>query len=231
MVTKNAINSDIPIEISKGGTNASSMTNTYGVNYFDGTRLETTTVGTAGQVLTSNGAGSAPTMQALSQNLELVETISFSSTTASVVFDDLPSNTHFVVIIDEVYSTSDDLLVMEVSDDNGSTWETSGYTSGATFWRYNSASLTNQNTTSYFRFGGTSGIGEGHNFCVNIHNINTTNASHLFAEGMLTRGGSYYVMVVGEGPANVNALRFRMTGGGTPTFSSGRFSLYKDLES
>jgi len=55
-----------PIPIANGGTNATSMTNTFGVNYFDGTRIVTTTVGTAGQVLTSNGAGVAPTYQAAS---------------------------------------------------------------------------------------------------------------------------------------------------------------------
>ena len=68
MVTKNSIGSNIPIEISKGGTNASSMTTTDGVVYYDGTRLVTTTVGTATQVLTSNGAGVAPTFQAISSS-------------------------------------------------------------------------------------------------------------------------------------------------------------------
>jgi len=53
----------IPVTIADGGTNATSMTNTDGVVYFDGTKLNTTTVGTAAQVLTSNGAGMAPTFQ------------------------------------------------------------------------------------------------------------------------------------------------------------------------
>ena len=63
MPTKNSINSSIPIEIAKGGTNAISMANTDGVCYFDGTGIVTTTVGTAAQVLTSNGAAVAPTFQ------------------------------------------------------------------------------------------------------------------------------------------------------------------------
>ena len=54
----------IPAVIANGGTNATSFTNTDGVVYFDGTRLVDTTVGTAGQVLTSNGVGMAPTFQA-----------------------------------------------------------------------------------------------------------------------------------------------------------------------
>ena len=49
--------------ISGGGTNQTSMT-TWGVNYFDGTSVNTTGAGTAGYVLTSN-ATSAPTFQPL----------------------------------------------------------------------------------------------------------------------------------------------------------------------
>jgi hypothetical protein len=51
------------LAIAHGGTNATSMANTDGVVYFDGTRLVTTAVGSATQVLTSNGAGVAPTFQ------------------------------------------------------------------------------------------------------------------------------------------------------------------------
>lgn len=54
----------VPVAIANGGTNATSMTTTYGVNYFDGTSIVTTAVGSAGQVLTSNGVGVAPTFQA-----------------------------------------------------------------------------------------------------------------------------------------------------------------------
>lgn len=62
----NTLNIDVtaPLNIAHGGTNATSMTNTDGVVYFDGTRLVTTTVGVATQVLTSNGPGVAPTFQA-----------------------------------------------------------------------------------------------------------------------------------------------------------------------
>lgn len=51
-----------PVSVANGGTNASSLTTTNGTLYFDGTRVVTTTTGTSGQVLTSNGAG-APTYQ------------------------------------------------------------------------------------------------------------------------------------------------------------------------
>jgi hypothetical protein len=53
-----------PLPIARGGTNATSMATADGVVYYDGTRLVTTTAGTATYVLTSNGAGMAPTYQA-----------------------------------------------------------------------------------------------------------------------------------------------------------------------
>lgn len=49
-----------PVSIANGGTNATSMTNSNGVVYFNGTSLVTTTVGTAGQILTSQGVGMPP---------------------------------------------------------------------------------------------------------------------------------------------------------------------------
>lgn len=53
-----------PIIVAEGGTNATTMATTDGVVYYDGTSLVTTAVGTATHVLTSNGAGMAPTFQA-----------------------------------------------------------------------------------------------------------------------------------------------------------------------
>lgn len=55
------VNLDVPVTIAHGGTNAITMTNTFGVNYFDGTSIVTTLVGTMGQILQSNGPGMAPT--------------------------------------------------------------------------------------------------------------------------------------------------------------------------
>lgn len=73
------VNLDIPVTIAHGGTNAITMTNTYGVNYFDGTSIVTTTVGTAGQVLTSNGAGVAPTFQTTTNIVWSVETVDLTA--------------------------------------------------------------------------------------------------------------------------------------------------------
>ena len=94
MPTINSWNSNIPVEISKGGTNATSMANTDGVCYYDGTRLVTTTVGTAGQILTSNGAAVAPTFQAPIPSTcyflayqSATQTFNAGSTSQKVIFD------------------------------------------------------------------------------------------------------------------------------------------------
>ena len=50
--------------IAEGGTNTSSLATTDGTLYFDGSKLVTTATGSASQVLTSNGAGVAPSYQA-----------------------------------------------------------------------------------------------------------------------------------------------------------------------
>lgn len=52
-----------PFPIHSGGTNATSIPNAYGTVYYDGTKLTNTTVGTSGQVLTSQGAGLPPIFQ------------------------------------------------------------------------------------------------------------------------------------------------------------------------
>lgn len=66
MATKNSINSNIPIEITKGGTADASFT-TYAVicggTTGTGPLQSIASVGTSSQILTSNGAAALPTFQ------------------------------------------------------------------------------------------------------------------------------------------------------------------------
>ena len=64
MATNNPANSNAKIN----------ATNANGVAYYDGTSVVTTTVGTSGQVLTSNGTGVAPTFQAASGGVNTFHT-------------------------------------------------------------------------------------------------------------------------------------------------------------
>lgn len=56
----------VPLPIAEGGTNTTSFTETNGVVYFDGTKLESIDPGTTGQFLLSTGAGSPPSFQTVS---------------------------------------------------------------------------------------------------------------------------------------------------------------------
>lgn len=87
MPTINSIGSNIPIEIVKGGTSATSFTNTNGIVYYDGSILNTTSVGTSTHVLTSNGAGVAPTFQAVPSGATNVTAASNLTTQAIVLGD------------------------------------------------------------------------------------------------------------------------------------------------
>ena len=71
------------LPIANGGTNANTMATTYGVNYFDGTSIVTSAVGTAAQVLTSNGVGVAPTFQAASGGASTFHTDGADATEAA----------------------------------------------------------------------------------------------------------------------------------------------------
>lgn len=57
------VNLDIPVTIAHGGTNAIAFGTVDGTVYYDGTSLVTTATGNAGDILTSNGPGLAPSYQ------------------------------------------------------------------------------------------------------------------------------------------------------------------------
>lgn len=222
MVTKNSIDSNIPIEVAKGGTNATSMANTDGVCYFDGTGVATTAVGTAGQILTSNGAAVAPTYQ----NPAWVKLASTSgSGGASIEFKSLISSTYktYVAIIENLKTAAGSTLNMTISTDNGASYVATTYTSGNWYLSYNSATVNNQNTTSAFQLFtgadntyGTSGTlwlyGFGYSAIPHIQGeFHVVNTYWQKAGGANTTAGTY------------NAIKFAFQAG---NIDSGTITLY-----
>lgn len=106
----------IPVAIENGGTNATSMTDTDGVIYFDGTSLVTTAVGTAAQVLTSNGPGEAPTFQDASPGSAIVtidgDTGSVSGSTITLESGVASNNSGATVL----FSGSGATMTLQISD-------------------------------------------------------------------------------------------------------------------
>ncbi len=98
-----------------------------GVVYGDGTNYVSTSAGTAGQVLQSNGS-SAPTWAAASSTVELISTAT-ASTSANISFTGL-SSTYFMYLVALSNVTPDSasrVLCVRTSTNNGSSYDTTGY--------------------------------------------------------------------------------------------------------
>lgn len=93
------------LPIANGGTNANTMATTNGVNYYDGTRLVTTGVGTAGQVLTSHGIGVAPSFEDLGAGLLDAFLAILPTDTGAVTGDGTVYPLGSTVALTEVYDT------------------------------------------------------------------------------------------------------------------------------
>jgi hypothetical protein len=112
-----------------GALTAAAVTQ-YGVLVGDASNAVTSTaVGSATQVLTSNGAGVAPTFQAggggSSGAWEYVSTTTISSD-ATINFTSL-SGSDYMFVLYNVIPENDALLTIRVTDDGGSTWEAVDY--------------------------------------------------------------------------------------------------------
>ena len=137
MATNNANNFSNPLAISQGGTNTTSMATVDGTAYFDGSSIVVTNTGTSGQLLTSNGAGLAPTWQthsgagsATGLGWDLID---------SQVFPTLGFNLDFTTGIAAPYNTfmvvyskgSAAEITIRYSTNGGASYVSSGYSSTA----------------------------------------------------------------------------------------------------
>jgi len=238
MATNNATNNtpSNPVTIAQGGTNATSMATTDGVAYYDGTRIVVTGAGTAGQVLASGGAGVAPAYSSTAGgNLVLIQSQTASSS-ASINFTTGISatyNNYQFIYSNVVPATSTAVLNFNVSVNGGSTWVNTGYQGG--FWSipYNSATITNANSTTTIIISGplstTAGVGvNGYIYCNDV-----TNGSNMQVSGQNCFNGSTTGLgAVGwfsstTGQTSVNGFQFIMSSG---NISTGTFTLFGILE-
>lgn len=106
--------------------------------------------GTSGQVLTSNGAGVAPTFQAASTgNLVLIQSQTPSGA-ASVTFTTGISATYttYLFVCSNITLSAGSALNLQVSTNGGSTYSSTNYLSGINYFGYSSAVLANVNQTT-----------------------------------------------------------------------------------
>lgn len=140
MAINNMLNTaTVPVPVAKGGQGNASLT-AYapicGGTTTTGAVQSIASVGAAKQVLTSNGAGMLPTMQA--QDFVLLGSDSISSSTASVEFTDLSADYFaYKFIIQNAKPVTDGVnLSIRLSTDNGATFisSASAYTYRTTLY-------------------------------------------------------------------------------------------------
>jgi len=140
-----------PYQLIAGGTSSTSI-------------LQSAPIGSAGQVLQSNGTGSLPSF--VTPGLTLLANIVPSA--GSVIFNLAPyTSTYYWFMIQTIAifpTTNADQIYLQISQDGGSTYIATGYQSGLNYLPYNSATSTNYNSATQMIMGGavhSSGSGNG----------------------------------------------------------------------
>lgn len=234
MATNNAWNSPIPIPISKGGTNATSMVTTNGVNYFDGTLINTVPNGTAGQVLASAAGLSAPFWASIGEST-LIQTI-VASNNASINFTTGITSTYntYMFVYTNVNSSGGGVLRMRISTNGGSSYLTTGYNSGA--YEYLTATggigaISGTVNDSYVMVGGGTALSTSYGVSGTLfaYGIQTSNNPMVAGNGFKfffsPSQGGYYDWYGGYNTTTtpVNAFQFTFAVGNV---TQGTFSLY-----
>ncbi len=250
MATQNMWQSANPATVGSGGTGDSSLSPAYSVlcsgTTTTGSLQPVASVGTTGQVLTSNGAA-LPTWTTVTESTGAMVLIQTQSTSGSnVVFNTGISSTYrnyYVTLTEIIPVTNGSVLTMDVSSNGGSSYVSTNY-----FWTgyfLNGASptvYTSNHTTA-------SGTGDSSFTLGSLPSNGISNTIGLYASmwlfnfngsGNLSYYGTYFQLdgtsannsgfLCGVMAANFvgNAIRFKMSG--LSGFLSGTISIYGILE-
>lgn len=226
MATNNSTNTSNPITVPQGGTGDSSLT-AYSVicggTTSTGSVQSVSSVGSSGQILTSNGAGALPSFKNLASGQTLLQS-STASASASIDFTGLSSSayTHYNLVYNFITASSATTLTFLVSTNNGSTWISASYLTGGWNTPVNSTTVTNSTTAasgylSTATNNTTSWAGQAFFF-------NLSNGSAFLSIGEAVNTAGNRCEFNSYNPAvNVNAIRIIATSG---NIASGSFSLY-----
>lgn len=206
------------------------MATQYGVAYYDGSKVVTTEAGTLGQFFVSNGYA-PPSFQTISGagTLVLLQT-QIAGGATSITFASNFSSTYatYVLTWSGLTGTASASLLAQVSTDNGSTWTSSGYTSGSWAYSYNSTSQSNATSTDHFILSAVdssipssgsaalSGMGFSSypTILVDVLCIYEASILWLMTSGQQSTIGTY------------NAIQVTLLDSGVPQAITGTFSLY-----
>jgi hypothetical protein len=230
-MTNNKINVTQPIPVTNGGLGVSSLTAfapIMGGNTSTSSIQSVASIGTSGQILISNGLSTLPTFQSISpsSSITLIQTLTASSSATLIFNTGISSAGIYMFVLNGVVpATGSGTINMQVSNDGGTTWASSGYLSGgqranANTWNNSTSttdlftSMTMENTSGY----GLSSV-------LYIGNINIGGYSQISGQmtGRLSSSMSYGIVTGISGITGVNAFKWYSTVG---NLSTGTISLY-----
>jgi hypothetical protein len=134
------------IAVANGGTGVTSNT-AYAVlcggTTGTGAIQSIASIGTSGQILTSNGAGALPTFQAPPSGTALTKIqTQTASASATIDFTNITGHTNYIIYVNDLLPATDNVtLSVRISTDAGGTWK-----SGATDYHYQLLSISNTST-------------------------------------------------------------------------------------
>lgn len=183
-------------------------------------------IGASGKVAKSNGT----TVSWQDESLVLISSQS-ASASANIVFSSIPNFDVYLLTFEAIRPATDGAyLTMEMSNNDGSSWVTTGYTSGCNHSAYNSATLTNTNSTAHWVLSGDVDTSSSSNHASGDCKIlNTNTGGRTFIVGncsfsrdsdSLTANGNFGGKA---GSTGANAFRVLMSSG---NITSGTFRLY-----
>jgi hypothetical protein len=235
MPTNNSWNSQNPAQVAKGGTGLSSTT-AYSV-LCGGT---TTTaalqnvsgVGSAGNVLTSQGAAALPQWAAPASNgsLALISSQTASDSASIAFTTGLTTYNNLLLIITGLITVTDDVeLLLQLSNNGGSTYASTGYLSGRTIYIYNSTTWTNNNITNAYNLMGECDDTNSSSGSFWIQDFNSGSRIKISGSGtVMNAGNPYYITSTGElSIAGPDAIKIFASSG---HIQSGVFTLYGLVE-
>lgn len=228
MPTQNRINDGLPFDVSSGGTGQNSL-DAYKL-LAAGTSstgpLQTVSLGTSGQILKSNGAGSLPSFQN-DTNWVLYKSATVTAGDAQVLFTDIDTTyRYYQFVLDRFTPTNNNVAVYaQVSTNNGVSFLNTNYTSSSSFQSWNSTTVSGlTSSTTFYRFSGGVGNNSAFGFPLVAWGFNFGTATPTALRGL--HMGNVTIYVCGgtqNSTSTVNSIRFYVASG---TLKSGSIRVY-----